>query len=195
MKAIYEGLFSKNPVFKFLLGLVPAVAITYSAYNGLLLGALTGIVLVGAVIISSLLKSVVPQGARPVLHVGILTILTVIVHSVLLQQNPQAAAELGIFLPLIVVNSLVLYTIEQDHSAKEAILKAVGNSLGFILALVVIGVVREFLSFGTIFGTRLLESTLPPLALAGTVPGGMIVVGLILALFNKITGQGGELHD
>lgn len=195
MKAIYEGLFSKNPVFKFLLGLVPAVAITYSAYNGLLLGALTGIVLVGAVIISSLLKSVVPQGARPVLHVGILTILTVIVHSVLLQQNPQAAAELGIFLPLIVVNSLVLYTIEQDHSAKDAILKAVGNSLGFILALVVIGVVREFLSFGTIFGTRLLESTLPPLALAGTVPGGMIVVGLILALFNKITGQGGELHD
>ena len=69
---------------------------------------------------------------------------------------------------------------------------AVGNSLGFILALVVIGVVREFLSYGTVFGTRLIESTLPPLALAGTVPGGMIVVGLMLALFNKITGQGGE---
>lgn len=195
MKTIYEGLFSKNPVFGLLLGLVPAVAITYSAYNGLVLGITTGIILVVAVFISSLLKSVVPKRTRPVLHVGVLTILTVIAHSLLLQQNPKVVADLGIFLPLIVVNSFVLYNLDQDQAMKDAVLSAVGNSLGFVLALVVIGVIREFLSFGTVFGTRLLESTLPPLALAGTVPGGMVIVGLLLALYNKITGQGGELHE
>ncbi len=92
---------------------------------------------------------------------------------------------------------MLLETPAEKFGFGQAVLQAIGQSLGFILALVVIGAIREFLGFGGIFGRSLVSAALPPLALADSVPGGMIVVGLLLALANKFMGGrgGGELHD
>ncbi len=195
MKSLWEGLFKRNPVFVLLLGLVPAVAVTSTAYNGWVLGLVTAIVLVVSSMLNYLLTSMVPQNARVVLRMAILIVLVVFSHSVLLTRNPQIVAQLGIFLPLIVANSLVLQTCEQEKSLGTVTLRALGQGLGFLLALVLIGVIREFLGFGTILGTQVVRGSLPPLALASSVPGGLIILGLLLALVNKFTGQGGELHD
>ena len=195
MKSLWEGLFKRNPVFVLLLGLVPAVAVTSTAYNGWVLGLVTATVLVVSSMLNYLLTPMVPQNARVVLRMAILIVLVVFSHSVLLTRNPQIVAQLGIFLPLIVANSLVLQTCEQEKSLGTVTLRALGQGLGFLLALVLIGVIREFLGFGTILGTQVVRGSLPPLALASSVPGGLIILGLLLALVNKFTGQGGELHD
>jgi len=106
MKTIVDGIFKQNPVFKLALGLAPAVAVATTAYNGLVLGVTTVLVLVIAAVISALLVQVVPKTARSVLHLSLLAILTMGAYQVLLQVDPQVVANLGIFLPLIVVNGL-----------------------------------------------------------------------------------------
>lgn len=195
MKTLWEGIFKKNPVFVLLLGLVPAVAVTSTAQNGWTLGLITAIVLVLSSIINFLLLPVVPQNVRAVLQMAILIVLVVISHSLLLELNPQVVAQLGIFLPLIAVSSLSFQAGDQSKSFGTTVVNALGQGLGFLLALVVIGVIREFLGFGTIFGAQVVASSLPPMSLASSVPGGLIIIGLLLALANKLTGQGGELHD
>lgn len=195
MKTLWEGIFKKNPVFVLLLGLVPAVAITSTAQNGWVLGLVTAIVLVLGSIINFFLAPVVPQNVRTIVQMAVSIILVVLSHSVLVKVNPQVVAQLGIFLPLIVVNTLFVYRWEEQEDLTTVVLNAFGQGLGFILALVVIGVVREFLGMGTIFGSQVLTGSLPPMSLASSVPGGLIIVGLLLALVNKLTGRGGELHD
>lgn len=195
MKILWEGLFRKNPVLVLMLGLVPAIAVASTAERGMTLGIATAAVFVVAVIADYVLLPRFPKNTRPVVKFAILILLTVFVHSLLLDWKPHLVADLGIFLPLIVVNRMLLQGPAEDQCLGEVMLHAIGQSLGFIMALLVIGALREFLSLGTIFGNSLISASLPPLALAGSVPGGMIIVGLLLALTNKITGQGGELHD
>ena len=195
MKTIVDGIFKQNPVFQLALGLAPAVAVATTAYNGLVLGVTTALVLVIAAVISALLVQVVPKTARSVLHLSLLAILTMGAYQVLLQVDPQVVANLGIFLPLIVVNGFVLHSLERSATVSEAAADAVGKGVGFAIALVVLGVIREFLAAGTFFGAVVLESQLPLFALAASVPGGMVILGLLLALYNAVTGQGGELSD
>lgn len=195
MKTLWEGIFKQNPVFVLLLGLVPAVAIASTAQNGWVLGLVTVIVLVLGTIINFFLRPLVPQNIRPVLQMAVSIVLVVLSHSLLVRVNPQIVAQLGIFLPLIVANSLLFTVQEEQEDLATTILETLGQGLGFLVALVLIGVVREFLGQGAIFGTQILRGSLPPLALANSVPGGLIVVGLLMALVNKLTGQGGEFHD
>ncbi|NLJ79939.1 MAG: hypothetical protein GX335_02825 [Firmicutes bacterium] len=196
MKIFWENLFRKNPVFVLFLGFVPAVAVASSAEAGLALGLITGVILVLTTILNYFLSLLLPKNARTVGQLVVLIILTVSAHRILLTLNPQVVGTLNIFLPLLVANSLVIYSLqENDLPFGAVILDSIGKSLGFLLALVLIGIVREFFGYGTFFGTKLFTSDLPPLALASTVPGGMIIVGLLLALVNMVRGQGGELHD
>lgn len=196
MRILRENIFSKNPVFVLFLGLVPAVAVTSTAYGGLVLGVVTGIILILTTVLTSLMALFLPENVRPVANLGVLIILTVLAHNLLLSVNPQIVGLLDIFLPLLVVNSLVVYSLNQGElSFGAAFLDSLGKSLGFVLALVVIGIIREFLGFGTFFAIRIYNGNLPPLSLARTVPGGMIILGLLAALVNKFRGQGGELRD
>jgi len=195
MKTIVDGLFRQNPVFKLALGLVPAVAVTTTAYNGLVLGVTTTIVLVIAVAVSAMLAERVPQTARPAINLAVLALLTMCAYQALLRLDPQVVANLGIFLPLIVVNGIALQTLDKKVELRQAVTDAFGSGLGFAAALVVVGIIRELLAFGTIFGATVVESRLPIFALAATVPGGMVILGLLLALYNAVTGQGGELSE
>lgn len=195
MRKLIDGVFRQNPVFRLALGLAPAIAITTTAMNGLVLGLTTAIILVVAALISAMLTDAVPKTARPVVHLGVVAVLTLGAHRILLGIDPQIVADLGIFLPLIVVNGFVLHSLERTNAPVEAVLDVVGKGLGFVGALVLVGAIREFLAYGSIFGAALLDTRLPLFALAASVPGGMVILGLLLALYNVVTGQGGELND
>lgn len=195
MSKLIDGVFRQNPVFRLALGLAPAIAITTTAINGLVLGLTTAIILVVAALISAMLTDAVPKTARPVVHLGVVAVLTLGAHRILLGIDPQIVADLGIFLPLIVVNGFVLHSLERTNAPVEAVLDVVGKGLGFVGALVLVGAIREFLAYGSIFGAALLDTRLPLFALAASVPGGMVILGLLLALYNVVTGQGGELND
>lgn len=195
MKALWEGLIKKNPVFVLALGLVPAVAITTTAANGLALGLITAVVLLVASMINYVLVPIMPRNNRMVLRGLILIVIVVVLYNILLGTNPSLVASLGIFLPLIAVSSLVLQDSEAKSSFNQVVLGDLGQGLGSTLALIVIGVIREFLGLGSIFGKQIVTGALPPMSLANSVPGGLIIVGLLLALVNKVSKQGGELHD
>lgn len=195
MKNIWEGLFNQNPVFVLALGLVPAVAIATTALAGWIMGLITIVVLFGATVIDVFITPKVPGNAGPAIRMLLLVVLTVLIYAFLVAFNPAVVASLGIFLPLVLVNSMLLKPVDQGTSAQEAILTSIGRGLGFLLALIVIGVLREFLAFGSLFGKQVLQSSLPPMALANGAPGGLIIVGLLMAFFNKLTKRGGKLHD
>lgn len=195
MKTLWEGLFKKNPVFVLLFGLVPAVAVTTTALNGWLLGLLTSVVFLVTTAISYWLLPLLPKNAQAVVKIAIVIFVTVVLCNIVLGMNPQVVAQLGVFLPLIAVNAMVLQEPNRDKTFVSHLYGAVSQGLGFILALTLIGIIREFLGYGAFFGNQILNTPLAPLSLASSVPGGMIIVGLILALVNKVTERGGELHD
>lgn len=194
MKHLWEGLFTKNPVLVLALGLVPAVAITNTAANGLSLSLITLVIWLLATVINHVLAPFVPQNATLAVRVLVLTVLVAVVYGLMLGWYPSVVASLGIFLPLIAVSDLLLQQ-ETEKSLGKAIAHTIGQGLGFTLVLFIIGIVREFLGQGSILGNQVLTGQLAPMSLANSVPGGLIIVGLLLALFNKITKQGGELHD
>ncbi|HBG01487.1 MAG TPA: hypothetical protein DDW87_07940 [Firmicutes bacterium] len=195
MKTFWESLVTKNPVLVLALGLVPAVAIATTVANGLALGLITAAVLLVASMINCVLVSVMPGNSGRILERLVMVALVVAVYSVLLNTDPALIARLGIFLPLVAANTLLL----QDPLGKRpfgtVLLETLGKGLGFTLALVVIGVIREFLGQGAVFGRQVVTGALPPMSLASGVPGGLIIVGLLMALVNKISKRGGELHD
>lgn len=195
MKPLWDGLFRKNPVLVLALGLVPAVAVTTTAMNGLALGLLTVAIWLAATIVSKAAAPYVPVTARTAVRLLILIVLVVCVYAVLLRRNPSLVASLGIFLPLIAVNDLLLRAGREEQGMKEALLNTLGQGLGFALALLVLGMIREFLGYGSLFGTQILSGRLAPLSLASTVPGGMIILGLVMAVVNLVSKQGGELHE
>lgn len=193
MKHLWDGLFKKNPVFVLALGLVPAVAAATTGLNGLSLGLITAVVLLAASIINYVLLPRVPANAQLAVRGLVLIVLVAAAYGLLLRLNPALAAGLGIFVPLVAVTDLLREGESTRQNFSAAILGALGQGLGFALALVVIGVIREFLAQGSIFGTELLSGSLAPLALAGGVPGGLILVGLLLALVNTV--RGGAVND
>lgn len=195
MKYVWEGLFKKNPVFVLVLGLVPAVAVTSTALNGLYLGIFTAAVLFVAALIDYAATPFVPGNVRPTVGVLVSIILVTVLYGMVLTINPALVASLGIFLPLIAVHGVTFKPCENEKKLPAVLFSAIGQGLGFTLALVILGVIREFLGLGAIFGQQVLTGFLPPMALASTVPGGLIILGLVLALVNKVSKQGGELHD
>ncbi|HHW73524.1 MAG TPA: hypothetical protein GX393_09900 [Firmicutes bacterium] len=195
MKQFGDGLFAKNPVLVLALGLVPAVAVTTTAMNGLALGILAAVVMLVAAAVNWALIPYVPENAKLAVRVLVLIVLVTFAYGVLVQRNPGLAAGLGIFLPLLAFDELLLRAGDGEKSLPAALLGACGQGLGFALVLVLLGVVREFLGMGTVFGKQIVSGALAPFSLAGTVPGGMVILGLLLAFVNLVSKRGGELHD
>lgn len=194
MKQLWEGLFTKNPVIVLALGLVPAVAVTSTAKNGLALGVLTTIILVIGSMVSWLFVPRVPVNAKQPVRLIVRIAVVAVAYSLLLANNPGLVASLGIFLPLIAFSDLLSFH-EEDEGLAKVVSNALGRGLGFALVLVILGIIREFLGFGSVFGRQLVFGSLAPLSLASSVPGGMIILGLLMALVNLVTKRGGELHD
>jgi electron transport complex protein RnfE len=195
MKIFWEGVFRKNPVLVLAIGLVPAVAITTTALNGFILGISIAFVLLVSSIANVFLVPLIPANVRLALRALVLITLVVALYGFILHTRPGLVAGLGIFFPFMVADAFRLQKSDQQPAFIEIVLEALGQGLGFIWSLTLIGVVREFLGFGAVFGQEIVTTVLRPLSLASGVPGGLIIVGLLLALTNAITKQGGELHD
>ncbi len=183
-----NGIWKENPVLVLLLGTCPTLALTTSATNGAGMGLATTFVLAGSSFVVSCISGIVPRKIRiPVYIVVIATFVTVV--DLLLQAYAPAAlySALGIFIPLIVVNCIVLGRAEAFASKNNpfySVLDAVGMGLGFTLTLTMLGAIREFAGGGSIFGIKVITAWTTDFLLPTSAPGAFIIVGVILALRN-----------
>lgn len=182
-----RGLIRENPIFVIVLGMCPTLATTSSALNGLGMGMATMFVLMGSNVVISLIARFIPDKVRiPSYIVVIATFVTII--DLLMQAYTQSLYEtLGIFIPLIVVNCVVLGRAEafaNKNGAFDSLLDAIGMGLGFTLALTLLGAVRELLGAGSVFGLKLIQSD--AILVFVLAPGAFIALGYLIALFNRI---------
>ncbi len=184
---ITKGLLKENPTFVLVLGMCPTLATTTSAMNGLEMGLATMFVLILSNIVISLIAPVVPDKVHiPVYIVVIATFVTVL--QLLMQAFvPQVYETLGLFIPLIVVNCIVLGRAEAfacKNSVGDSALDGIGIGLGFTLSLTVIGIVREILGSGSLFGWKFIPGD--GILAFVMAPGAFLVLGYLMVLFNKL---------
>jgi len=188
LNTVLNGILRENPVFALVLGMCPTLATTTSAINGMSMGLATTFVLICSNVVISLLKNLIPDKVRiPAFIVVIATFVTMV--QLLMQAYLPAIYEvLGLFIPLIVVNCIVLGRAEA-FAAKNTVglsaLDGLGMGLGFTLALTVIGAVRELLGTGCVFGLNLYSETYGMLIFV-LAPGAFIVLGYLMALVQKL---------
>ncbi|MDD2426787.1 MAG: electron transport complex subunit E [Eubacteriales bacterium] len=187
-----KGIVKENPLFVLVLGTCPALAVTTSAINGLGMGvAFTFVLLMSNVVISALRK-VIPDSVRIPAYITIIASLVTIVQFLLKAYTPELDQSLGIFIPLITVNCIILGRAEafaNRNGILASIMDALGMGVGFTLALLLMGGLREILGFGTFFGLQMpwiSEGGLQPIGIFGLPAGGFAIFGVLVALFNKL---------
>lgn len=183
-----KGIWRDNAVFRLLLGLCPALAVTTSAENGLGMGLATTFVLVCSNIVVSSLRKFIPAKVRIPSFIVVIASFVTVVQLCMEAYFYNLHKALGIFIPLIVVNCLILGRAEafaSKHRLAPAIFDGVGMGLGFTLALFVLGAVRELFGSGTLLGIALFGPEYQPLLLMILPPGAFIAMGLLLAAMNK----------
>jgi len=182
-----KGLLKENPVFVLLLGMCPTLGVTSSAANGLGMGLATTFVLVGSNVVVSLVKNQIPDKVRIPAFVVIIAAFVTIVELSMQAFVPALFDSLGLFIPLIVVNCIVLGRAEgfaSKNSAFSSALDGLGMGLGFALALTILGTVREFLGNGSFFGMKFIQGD--GILIFVLAPGAFIVLGYLIALINKL---------
>lgn len=183
-----NGIINENPTFRLVLGTCPTLAVSTTAINGFGMGLSAMFVLVFSNIVISLLRNFIPDKVRIPAFVVVICTFVTIVQMLLQAFVPSLYESLGIFIPLIVVNCIILARAEAFASKNSVFLSAIdgiGMGLGFTLAITIMGMVREFLGSGTFFGMATIPSFQPMLLLI-MAPGGFITFGLLLALMNLI---------
>jgi electron transport complex protein RnfE len=190
MKEFSKGLWKENPVLVLLLGMCPTLGVTSSATNGLGMGVATMFVLLGSNIVVSSIRNVVPKKIRiPVYIVIIATFVTMIDLAMQAYAPVSLYNALGIFIPLIVVNCIVLGRAEafaSKNGVGKSVLDALGMGLGFTLALVALGGTREFLASGSLFEIKMIPGWTTDFMLMTSAPGAFIILGLFLAGMNAL---------
>ena len=186
---LMNGIVTENPTFRLVLGTCPTLAVTTSALNGLGMGAAATFVLVCSNVAISMLRKFIPDQVRiPAFIVVICTFVTIV--QLLMQAFvPSLYESLGIFIPLIVVNCIILARAEAFASKNTPIASAadgLGMGIGFTLALTLIGTIRELIGSGSIFNMNILGSSYEPMILIILASGGFLTFGLLLGVFNLI---------
>lgn len=182
-----KGIFKQNPVFVQLLGMCPILAVTITAINGFGMGIAAMFVLLCSNIVVSLIRNVVPARVRIPAYILVIATFVTITDLVLNAFMPALHSALGIFIPLIVVNCMIMGRAEgfaRKNTLGRSVIDALGVGIGFTLALTVLGVVRELLGAGSIFGANVMGTAFEPMALFASPPGAFIALGILLALFN-----------
>ena len=186
------GVITENPTFRLVLGTCPTMAVTTSALNGLGMGAAATFVLIGSNVVISLLRNFIPDKIRiPAFIVVICTFVTM-VQMFMQAFVPDLYASLGMFIPLIVVNCIILARAEAFASKNPVLPSAVdglGMGLGFTLAITLMGAIRELIGSGTVFGLSVFGASFEPMLLMVLPAGGFLVFGLMLAAINISTGR------
>ncbi len=184
-----KGIIQDNPVFVMLLGMCPTLGVTSSAFNGLGMGIATLFVLLMSNIVVSLIKSQIPSKVRIPAFIVIIASFVTIVEMVLEAFIPFLYEQLGIFIPLIVVNCLILGRAEayaSKNNLMSSTIDALGMGIGFTIALTLLGAVREILGSGSLFDFRIVSEDASTLILFILPPGAFIALAYLSVLFNKI---------
>ncbi len=188
-KVFFNGIIPENPTFRLVLGTCPTLAVTSSALNGLGMGAAATFVLVCSNIAISLLRKFIPDQVRIPAFIVVIATFVTMVQLIMQAFLPSLYESLGIFIPLIVVNCIILARAEAFASKNGPVLSAadgLGMGVGFTLALTLIGAVRELIGSGSIFGQNILGASYEPMLLIVLASGGFLTFGLLLGIFNLI---------
>lgn len=198
LKVFLNGLIKENPTFVQLLGMCPTLAVTTTLKNGLGMGLSATVVLAMSNMLISLLRKIIPDKVRIAAYIVIIAAFVTMVEMCLNAYLPDLATQLGIFIPLIVVNCIILARAEafaSKNTVGKSIMDGLGMGLGFTGALCIISAVREFFGAGTIWGIHIYGDRLTPPAIIGMPPGGFIVLGLLIALINYIVAKKKEKSE
>ena len=192
LKTVKNGISTENPVFVQVLGMCPTLAVSTSAINGIGMGLATTAVLLGSNVAISALKKAIPDKIRIPAFVVVIASFVTIVGLLLKAYVPVLDKSLGIYIPLIVVNCIILARAEAFASKNSVILSVadgIGNGLGFTAALTLLGSIREVFGNGTIFGFSLFPDGFQPAIIMILPPGGFLLLGLVLAFFSWNRGR------
>ena len=188
LSTVLNGILRENPVFVLVLGMCPTLATTTSALNGMSMGLATTFVLICSNVVISLLKNLIPDKVRIPAFIVVIATFVTLVQLLIQAYVPNVYDKLGLFIPLIVVNCVVLGRAEA-FAAKNTVglsaLDGLGMGLGFTLSLTLIGAVRELLGTGCVFGLNLYSETYGMLIFV-LAPGAFIVLGYLMALVQKL---------
>jgi len=189
-KVFMNGITKENPVFRLLLGMCPTLAVTTSATNGVGMGLAATFVLVGSNLVISLIKDFIPEKIRIPSFIVVIATFVTLVQLIMEAYIPNLYESLGLFIPLIVVNCIILQRAEAFASKNKpfaSIIDGLGMGLGFTIALTALASVRELFGNGTLFGLEVMGAAYQPALIFILAPGGFIALGLLLALLNVMS--------
>lgn len=189
MERITNGILKENPALVLMLGMCPMLAVTTSATNGFGMGVSTLVVLVVSNLVISLLRKVIPDEVRLPAYIVIVASLVTVVELLTQAYVPALYSALGIYIPLIVVNCIILGRAEAYASKNAPLLSAmdgIGMGVGFTIALTVVGLLREFLGAGTAFGIDVTPDFFEPIAMFVKAPGAFLVLAIVIMIMNAV---------
>ena len=191
-KVFFNGILNENPTFKLVLGTCPTLAVTTSAINGLGMGLAATFVLLCSNIVISMLRKFIPDKVRIPAFIVIIASFVTVVQLLLQAYIPSLYDSLGLFIPLIVVNCIILARAEAFASKNPVIASGgdgLGMGLGFTLALTLIGAIRELIGSGTIFNMQVMGAGYEPMLIIVMASGGFLTYGLLLGIINALTNR------
>ena len=192
VERLYNGIIKENPTFVLMLGMCPTLAVTSSAINGLGMGLSTTVVLILSNLLISAFRKVIPNGVRMPAYIVIVASLVTVVQFLMQAYLPSLSAALGVYIPLIVVNCIILGRAESYASKNgpvESIFDGLGMGLGFTMGLTIIGLIREILGAGTAFDIKIFGSWFTPITIFIMAPGAFLVLSFLVAGMNIIRGK------
>ena len=190
LKILTNGIIRENPVLVLVLGTCPRLAISTQAINGLGMGISVLVVLTCSNIMISALKRIIPDTVRIPCYIVVIATFVTMVQLVLKAFVPALDKALGVYIPLIVVNCIILGRAEafaSKNSVVDSMLDGIGMGLGYMLTATVMACIRELLGNGTIFGKVITAGTITPFTIMIMAPGGFFVFGVLIAVVNKLT--------
>ena len=190
LSLIYDGVIKSNPSLVLMLGMCPTLAVTTSATNGFGMGVSTMAVLIVSNLLISLLRKIIPDAVRLPAYIVVVASLVTVVEMITQAYLPALYASLGLYIPLIVVNCIILGRAEAFASQNDpipSIFDGIGMGLGFTIALVIIGSFRELLGAGTILGMQIMPESYTPIAIFVKAPGAFLVIAFVIAVMNALS--------
>jgi len=188
-----NGLWTENPIIRLVIGMCPTLAVTNTSVNGLAMGLATSFVLISSEIVISLIKNLIPANVRIPSFILIIATFVTFTDYFLKAFFPGIAASLSIFIPLIVVNCLILGRQEafaSKNPTHRAIADGIGMGIGFTWVLTLLGAIREFFGMGSIFGIQLLGEWYRPMVVMVLPAGAFITLGILVGIMNQISREG-----
>lgn len=187
---LYNGIIKENPTFVLMLGMCPTLAVTTAAMNGLGMGLSTTLVLVCSNLLISAFRKIIPDGVRMPAFIVIVASLVTVVEFLMKAYTPDLATQLGVYIPLIVVNCIILGRAESyasKNSVAPSIFDGIGMGFGFTFGLTCIGIIREILGAGQIFGVQVLSlDWFTPITIFVMAPGAFLVLAFLVAIMNIV---------